>query len=217
MSSTTDAFPWPLPTTVLEGSTTDEDSGPGGMTRGANYFFGFLITFVVLLLLFVACGLAARRRLLARRQVLLVGRRGDPWVFGYQGPPGEEGENVEPVWVERWTEKGDGEGWKGIMPLSTSVVRPDAEVEREDANANGQEREMTGRGSPTSTTARRASFFSVSSWLSTTKETTLLTELLDSNAEVDVAVMVAMPRRSKIHGAPEYEFGVTRVPLRGPP
>ena len=38
------------------------------MTRGANYFFGFLVTFIVVLLLFVACGIGSRRRAAARRR-----------------------------------------------------------------------------------------------------------------------------------------------------
>lgn len=39
---------------------------PGG-TRGTNYFFGFLVAFVVLLLGFAGCGLFSRRRLLLRQ------------------------------------------------------------------------------------------------------------------------------------------------------
>jgi hypothetical protein len=38
------------------------------MTTGANYFFGFLITFVMLLLIFIACGVCSRRRFLYARR-----------------------------------------------------------------------------------------------------------------------------------------------------
>jgi hypothetical protein len=44
------------------------DGDSGGMQRGASYFFGFLITFVILLLLFVGCGVVSRRRFAARRR-----------------------------------------------------------------------------------------------------------------------------------------------------
>ncbi len=61
--------------------TTDDG---GGMQRGASYFFGFLITFVVLLVIFVGCGILSRRRFLARRR-----RRFDwdmePWTEVTQG------------------------------------------------------------------------------------------------------------------------------------
>jgi hypothetical protein len=52
-----------------QGSTKGyEPGGPANMTRGANYFFGFLVTFIVVLLLFVACGIGSRRRAAARRR-----------------------------------------------------------------------------------------------------------------------------------------------------
>ncbi|KAJ3530215.1 hypothetical protein NMY22_g8665 [Coprinellus aureogranulatus] len=49
------------------GSTRD-DTGSGRATRGVNYFFGFLITFITLLLLFVLCGVGSKRRAAARRR-----------------------------------------------------------------------------------------------------------------------------------------------------
>lgn len=60
----------PASTTAFSPSSTDT----GGQTiegtpRGANYFFGFLITFVGLLIIFIICGIGSRRRL-ARRRVL---------------------------------------------------------------------------------------------------------------------------------------------------
>ena len=70
------------------------DGGGGGMaTRGANYFFGFLITFVVLLLIFVGCGIGSRRRFLARRRDGMFDGL-DPW-----GQPRRE-EQKEPVFYE---------------------------------------------------------------------------------------------------------------------
>jgi hypothetical protein len=61
-SASTTAFSSPSPT------DTGGDSS-GGTPRGANYFFGFLITFVGLLIIFIVCGIGSRRRL-ARRRVL---------------------------------------------------------------------------------------------------------------------------------------------------
>ena len=66
----------PNPTNPLPGVSDSGNSGSG--QRGANYFFGFLITFVVLLLIFVGCGIGSRRRFLARRNAALFAGL-DPW------------------------------------------------------------------------------------------------------------------------------------------
>ncbi|KAH6917748.1 hypothetical protein BKA70DRAFT_20 [Coprinopsis sp. MPI-PUGE-AT-0042] len=42
------------------------EASPAG--RGSSYYFGFLITFAILLIVGVCCGIAARRRRLVRRQ-----------------------------------------------------------------------------------------------------------------------------------------------------
>lgn len=58
------------PTTAFPSPTDggDEPTGTtGGTPRGANYFFGFLITFVGLLIIFIVCGIGSRRRLARRR------------------------------------------------------------------------------------------------------------------------------------------------------
>lgn len=89
MSSTTNTFSTPT-------STADAGGGDDGSLaqRGANYFFGFLITFVVLLLVFVGCGIGTRRRYLARRQAALFGNL-DPW-----GSPYPTVEQKEPLLYE---------------------------------------------------------------------------------------------------------------------
>jgi len=78
----------PTHTTMSSSSTTATDRHPTETRtttndndvmaqRGSNYFFGFLITFIILFLIFVGCGIASRRRLLrARGENALVG---DPW------------------------------------------------------------------------------------------------------------------------------------------
>jgi hypothetical protein len=74
------------------------------MQRGASYFFGFLITFVVLLLIFMCCGVGSRRRYLARRA--LMSR--NEWEA--ETPP------AKPALWEAQLEKG-GLDWGGIAVL----------------------------------------------------------------------------------------------------
>ena len=51
-------------------SPTDAGGEPtGGAPHGANYFFGFLITFVGLLIIFIICGIGSRRRLARTRRL----------------------------------------------------------------------------------------------------------------------------------------------------
>ena len=54
--------------------TSDEVTDAKLMQRGASYFFGFLITFVVLLLVFLCCGVGSRRRNISRRALMNGGR-----------------------------------------------------------------------------------------------------------------------------------------------
>lgn len=60
--------------------------------RGANYFFGFLITFVVLFLIFVGCGIGSRRRFLAEQR---EGSLTDAW-----GIPRSDAEQKRPEFYE---------------------------------------------------------------------------------------------------------------------
>jgi len=89
----------PAPTT-----TAASDSNPMGQ-RGANYFFGFLITFVVLFLVFVGCGIGSRRRLLAeRREASLMG---DAWAMSRSDAEQKRPAFYEyalgvPVQVDQW-------------------------------------------------------------------------------------------------------------------
>ncbi|PPQ84135.1 hypothetical protein CVT25_003346 [Psilocybe cyanescens] len=95
--------PFSTPTPSVSPNPTNPDGmDDGGLQqRGANYFFGFLITFVVLLLVFVACGIGSRRRLLAGRQ-----RAGG--VFGLDGVGGGGGRGTVP-----WTALGS-DGYGGV-------------------------------------------------------------------------------------------------------
>ena len=60
MSSPASASAFSPSPTEASGSTEDTP-------RGANYFFGFLITFVGLLIIFIICGIGSRRRFARRR------------------------------------------------------------------------------------------------------------------------------------------------------
>jgi len=42
--------------------TSTPSSSGSGSQNGSNYFFGFIATFIVLLLIFVSCGIGSRRR-----------------------------------------------------------------------------------------------------------------------------------------------------------
>lgn len=56
-------------TTFSSPSPTDGSGETNGNTpRGASYFFGFLITFVGLLIIFIVCGIGSRRRFGRRRE-----------------------------------------------------------------------------------------------------------------------------------------------------
>jgi hypothetical protein len=73
-ATTSDAV---VSTVTLSTATTTTSSDSNVMAqRGSNYFFGFLITFIILFLIFVGCGIASRRRLLRARGDTLAT---DPW------------------------------------------------------------------------------------------------------------------------------------------
>jgi len=89
------------------------------MQRGASYFFGFLITFVVLLLVFVGCGVLSRRRFIARRRSRFDWDM-EPWTETTQG--GNIG-YVPPLLLERSFIKARSESyWRDLVPLAALVV-----------------------------------------------------------------------------------------------
>lgn len=104
--------PLPTNTIVFSGSSSDSpDDGGVGMQRGASYFFGFLITFVVLLFVFVGCGVVSRRRFAQRRRAMFEWNM-EPWAERMQG--GEVG-YVPPVLMEKKFERAkDASSWKDL-------------------------------------------------------------------------------------------------------
>ncbi|KAG5716087.1 hypothetical protein E4T56_gene10890 [Termitomyces sp. T112] len=212
----------------LPSISTSGSGGNDGTSRSASYFFGFLVTFAVLLMLFVVAGFVSRHRMRARRHAATIESgigAGDPWVYGYhQRRMCEETKKIKPVWMERWFEdpvtnekaKRAGVdshiGWGDIMPLSATITRVEHE-EKVDEGV-GEEENIV----------RRISTSTISSWLSslsTSKHTdgdmgpspshlAIQDATHDPEVGVDVVVMIAMPRSLDTWG---YEFGVTNVPI----
>jgi hypothetical protein len=88
------------------------------MQRGASYFFGFLITFVVLLLIFVGCGVVSRRRFSARQRARFEWDM-EPWAEMMDGGVGY----VAPVLLEkRFAFARDGSLWKDMTVRGFSLL-----------------------------------------------------------------------------------------------
>ncbi|KAK0458951.1 uncharacterized protein EV420DRAFT_341436 [Desarmillaria tabescens] len=90
----------------------------GSMSKGANYFFGFLIAFVAILFVFIGCGMATRRRYQRRRGLIfnLDDLQGMPGLFGSR----QQLVGEKPIMWEPWVVKHDDYSWSTIQPLSAS-------------------------------------------------------------------------------------------------
>lgn len=113
MSSSTTTTDTPSTTFAAAPTQTQQTTqNDGGMNRGASYFFGFLITFIALLVLFIACGVGSRRRLRRRGVAGGIGANAffAPWELG-AGSREMLGERPRmwDVWVreEKGSEKGE--------------------------------------------------------------------------------------------------------------
>lgn len=90
------------------------------MQRGASYFFGFLITFVVLLLIFVGCGVVSRRRFSARARARFEWDM-EPWAERLEDGVGY----IPPVLLEKsFISARHGSHWRDLTPLAALVVSP---------------------------------------------------------------------------------------------
>ncbi|KAI6127573.1 hypothetical protein EDD17DRAFT_1869104 [Pisolithus thermaeus] len=121
-------------------SSTPSSSGDSG-SDSTDYFFGFIVAFVVLLLLFISCGFGSRRRsvllgpLWARNidvdQEGADDDGGGGRFFGGnragrgQAKPGQQ---TVPVFRETWLLPRPDEPvpsrWKDLQPISATFVRP---------------------------------------------------------------------------------------------
>jgi len=95
-------------------SPSPTPTNENAMSQGANYFFGFLITFIILLLIFVACGVGTRRR----APWFARGRRPNQAWDPVRDDPSLQ---PEPMFWEAWVVGGSPE-WATMMPLSASII-----------------------------------------------------------------------------------------------
>ncbi|KAG6332441.1 hypothetical protein ID866_6647 [Astraeus odoratus] len=108
------------------GNTSTNTSTGSGSDSGTNYFFGFIVTFIVLLLLFVSCGFRSRRRSGSFAPSWARGLQADDTdnVF-YGGPGGWLKPPAQPVFWEAWLHPLRQEArWGDLQPVSAALVRP---------------------------------------------------------------------------------------------
>jgi len=197
-------------------SPTGDPGSPSPMQRGANYFFGFLITFVALLLIFVGCGIGSRRRL-SRRRALMLGDF-DTWGDGQRRDAVPQ---VEPkYWEPTFVKGGEGDKWQDIVPLSTTVMRKEPVPNSAYSTP-----------SPSPIPPRRTfTFPSLPSWVPGVRppaEPSYAAKVPEPEPPeaIQVTVMIAMPviphdqknvTDQKTESPPqEYQIGVTHVPWEG--
>ncbi|KAJ8082970.1 hypothetical protein PM082_008830 [Marasmius tenuissimus] len=201
-------------------STPANDNGPSN--RGANYFFGFLITFVALLLIFIGCGIGTRRRLQRNGGLLDFDSWGDE-------QPGST--QTEPRLLEPKLTKG-GEKWCSIQPLSTSLLLKSqlSSVEKKpDENSSSNARPLPPVRMPSSN-PNAIHGLSLPVWVSQHRETK--EERNDNDNDntsgaqpghdvMQVAILVEMPtqHREDIEGDEprlhEYQLGVAQLSWDG--
>ncbi|KAF8652385.1 hypothetical protein AX16_004413 [Volvariella volvacea WC 439] len=203
MSTTTPVTPTFTPTSTTGGGVSNQSS----MQRGANYFFGFLITFVVLLLIFAGCGIGSRRRSARRRQLNGL----DPWdMHGSSNQLLAEPKLWEPPIVV------GGGDWSTLTPLA--VMR---RLHPAGAHSNDREQDDTTR-SFTSSIHEHSLPSARMPWSLTPRgqdmnvqSTTIEPKVSQS---LQVAVMISMPSMRKPHEKrdddtlPEYQIGVAHLP-----
>ncbi|PPR06798.1 hypothetical protein CVT24_011297 [Panaeolus cyanescens] len=192
------------------------DDGSESMNRGANYFFGFLITFVVLLLIFVGCGVLSRRRLMTRRQAVLL----ETWGTG-------EGDMLvrAPTLLEKSMVKSN-PGWMSLMPLSVKLLRGPQFVLQGDGPLTSIPHLDLPRQLEAGDYSRPGhSSLSIPSWIQEEskrlslrhKEKTLPVE------GIEIVVMIIMPSETHLRQGivdddddsrllPEYQMGVATLP-----
>ncbi|KAH8105776.1 hypothetical protein DFH11DRAFT_1748535 [Phellopilus nigrolimitatus] len=96
------------------------DAGPPGISRSSSLLFGFLITFLVLFVAFMACGYTSRRSVELRRRLRTAGAapHGGARPLEKRGKP----PHLWDVWI------GGGQAtWRTMMPLSAAMKCPLAE------------------------------------------------------------------------------------------
>ncbi|KAF8875617.1 hypothetical protein CPB85DRAFT_1260036 [Mucidula mucida] len=116
-----------LTATATSSPSSTQSSEDTGGAKGANYFFGFLITFIALLFIFIGCGVTTRRRLQRRRIINLDALASMPGFFGSRAGLVID-EKDKPLLCERWTERAEEPTWACMQPLSVSNVTAELPV-----------------------------------------------------------------------------------------
>ncbi|KAF5369057.1 hypothetical protein D9758_002942 [Tetrapyrgos nigripes] len=178
-------------------TSTSSPSGPTS-SRGANYFFGFLVTFIALLLLFIGCGVGSRRRLNRQRRILFGELEGWNSSFQTLAEPPPEPKLLEPLF-EPCLRKTGGEIWRFMQPLSAKLVTvPSTPLKRPPPPVRFP-----------SHNPAAIHGLSLPVWRHVAP-----TEKEDEGspeAEIEIAVLIALPRRDE-QGRHDYEIGVAHVP-----
>ncbi len=108
-----------LTATATSSPSSTQSSEDTGGAKGANYFFGFLITFIALLFIFIGCGVTTRRRLQRRRIINLDALASMPGFFGSRAGLVID-EKDKPLLCERWTERAEEPTWACMQVCTLS-------------------------------------------------------------------------------------------------
>jgi len=223
----------PTHTTMSSHSTTATDRHPTETRtttndndvmaqRGSNYFFGFLITFIILFFIFVGCGIASRRRLLrARGENALVG---DPW--GMLRPNVEQKRPTFYDYPLAAPTKVD--HWEKIMPLSATLLKGNSKTSLDETGDSPRSfsppnSDLEAAADGHATPYRIFPGFSLHQWMARRRDPPEREkETYDSPEALNIAVVIAMPcspkDRRRTLGYTDFvrlterQFGTTIVP-----
>lgn len=100
----------------MSSGSSNQDDGTMANQRGANYFFGFVFMFTVILLVIVGCGIGTRRRYFSNRRVT-ERQTLDPWTSGTEDVTPPKLYDIESNFVNS-----QGATWKKIMVSCMCLV-----------------------------------------------------------------------------------------------
>jgi len=219
----------PTGTTSSTSSSTATSSSTGGSSGGnssANYFFGFLITFIALLLIFVGCGIGSRRGFRIHT--------GGAWDEAVQRAKIVE-KQTRPAFWETWLKNLDDQEswrWRAIMPISATLMRgdPNSRIKEEETSGYSEESATSdGVVAPVSISGLRPR--ALRSLIPGRRKNKIPDKPDGPPKSVQVAVMIAMPSPTRLNNNTsvmegssqqrqqpstgelgEYQIGVISVP-----
>ncbi|KAK0480696.1 hypothetical protein IW261DRAFT_1563376 [Armillaria novae-zelandiae] len=183
-------------------SPTATDSG--SMSKGTNYFFGFLITFVAILFVFIGCGIATRRRYQRRRGMIfnLDDLQAMPGLFGSR----QQLIGEKPIMWEPWAVNRNEYSWSTIQPLSAS-------------RSNKPSPKPIPRSAPIRLPSRNPNAIhglSLPTWAPADSEVEKEVPLTDESvpSTLQISLLISMPSRPSPDEPPltEYQIGVASLP-----